>query len=77
MFAIEKGVEIPKAKAFRQAKYPYQSMEVGDSFFVPSDEKGSPVTRMRSSVASYLKRNNELKFIVREVEGGARVWRTA
>lgn len=77
MFAIEKNVAIPEALNTRQGKYPYKSMEVGDSFFVPSDDKGSPTTKMRSSVAAYCKRNNELKFIVREVEGGARVWRTA
>jgi len=76
MFAIEKGVEIPKAKAFRQAKYPYQSMEVGDSFFVPSDEKGTPIARMRSSSAAYSKRTGNVKFVVRIVDGGVRVWRT-
>lgn len=32
---VDKGVPSPKARAPKKTKYPFQSMEVGESFIVP------------------------------------------
>lgn len=66
---IDKGIPIPipEAKQGRPSKYPFGSMEVGDSFFAPSTSIGQTVSKM----GKFLGR----KFICRTVEGGSRVWR--
>lgn len=80
MFNIEKNVPIPFARPFgrRESRYPYESMEVGDSFLVPTQEDTPAAVllrRMRQSALWASKRYNA-KFQVRSVpEGGVRVWR--
>jgi hypothetical protein len=54
----------------RPSKYPWKSMAVGDSFFVP----GKLVENM-SPLANYQERKNGVKFTCRTVDGGVRVWR--
>lgn len=67
---IEKGVEIPPQT--RRLKYPFEDMEVGDSFFVKADPK-----TIRAAAHNYRKtRDKSRKFTIRAVDGGARVWRT-
>lgn len=68
VFAIEKGVAVPART--RRGKYPFDRMAVNDSFFVPDLSVGS----IRSTASTAAKRL-ECKFIVREVDGGCRVWR--
>ena len=73
---IEKNMPIPQ-KDIRKEKYPLDSMDVGDSFFIQSDKKD--IAKMRNSVSSattYKAFKTEMKFCVRSVEGGVRVWRT-
>lgn len=71
-FHIEKGIPVPKLVGTgRRNKYPFESMEVGDSFFV----KDGKVKTLSRSCGTYGKRL-ERKFTSRTVEGGARVWRT-
>jgi hypothetical protein len=69
---IEKGVIIPAPKggASRQSKYPYKSMEVGDSFFAPGkNARGfSYITQWSKATGNH--------YISRKVEGGFRIWRT-
>lgn len=81
-FTLEKNVPIPAAlRAGRKSKYPWASMEVGDSFFVP----GGKESTMSSARLVAQRRHEGCKFEVREVQeldedGGAvtglRVWRT-
>ena len=63
-YEIEKATVIPTTKK----KYPWNDMEVGDSFFVPeADGKGaSPAHRRRYGE----------EHVTRQVEGGIRIWRT-
>ena len=70
-FTIEKGIPVPKMTgAGRKTKYPFESMQVGDSFFV----KDGTVKTLSRSCGTYGKRL-ERKFTSRTVNGGARVWR--
>lgn len=71
-FTIEKGIPVPKQiGAGRKTKYPFDLMEVGDSFLV-TDLKVKTISR---SCGTYGKRL-ERKFTSRTVDGGVRVWRT-
>lgn len=65
---IDKNIAIPV-----KLKYPFNEMEVGDSFY------GEGEVRTKLSTAAYLwckKNNNDWKFITRRYENGYRVWRT-
>ncbi len=74
---IEKNIPIPKKYCL--TKYPFQEMEIGDSFFVECDTKEGRKTMctINSSKTNYIKRfDPEKMFLMRLVEGGIRVWRT-
>jgi hypothetical protein len=71
MIKIQKKVELPKDKT-RPYRYPWNSLEVGDSFFIP--HKNSPYTMLRQ-YNSGLPKKKKIK-ITRRLEGdGQRVWR--
>lgn len=65
---IEKGVPYPQTNHHRIV-YPFQEMEIGDSFVVENRKKISP------SMAQYNKRHPEKRFSARTVNGVTRVWR--
>lgn len=74
---IDKGIPIPtKMQLGRKSKYPFDIMDVGDSFFVP----GRDGKNFGGTVTAARKRYPELSFEMRTVkEGGVvgvRVWRT-
>ena len=70
---IETGIPLPPANG---AKYPFATMNVGDSFFVPFDGEDPNTVRERiGSPAGQWSRRHEQKFTVRRVAGGMRVWR--
>ena len=81
MIAINKGVEIPRSRRERQ-KYPFNEMEIGDSFFVPSEdqnERRKIVARLLGNVRSS---RIEKKFTTRVMSNdpiarmpGVRIWR--
>jgi hypothetical protein len=76
-FALEVDVPMPVRSApggRRGSKYPFADMEVGHSFLVPGDVKAQTI---RSATAAYIKRTGDtsLKFSVRAVADGVRVWR--
>jgi hypothetical protein len=76
MYQIEKGIEVPAKKIFvGKSVYPFATMEVGDSFFVPQVD-GKPKTdgSLRSSARQAAKKFG-FKFTVRRVDGGFRCWR--
>lgn len=72
-FPIEKGVEIPKitrvGSGGNNRKYPWNEMEIGDSFFVPGAN-----ARQFGTTSQASKRTGK-RFTMRTVEGGVRVWR--
>jgi hypothetical protein len=71
MYAIEKG--IPVTRAFRVPyRYPFNDMEISDSFFVPDGADRIRSTRAR---CSQVKQQTGKEFIARVVDGGVRVWR--
>lgn len=100
-FAIEDGIELaPVSGRGRGGEtYPFDQLNVGQSFFVPnSAEKPNVAKSLASTVSSATRRYAEeipgqtrvdrkgntvpaiketRKFVVRAVDGGARVWRTA
>jgi len=73
---VEKTVPLPERRN-NTKKYPFDQMEIGDSFFVELAQGKKPYT-LKQAVN---KANNKFKgaqhYIVREVQGGARVWRDA
>jgi hypothetical protein len=71
MITIEKNVPIPRRG--RPATYPFQEMEIGDSFLIPEQDEIARVSR-----AAYMYGNRNGKtFAVRRTEAGQRVWRLA
>ena len=70
---IERGIAIPEVKRVAKVDYPYDRMEVGDSFLVDSDRKTILVMMCkRNAVAG---KALDRKFIAKRVDGGVRVWR--
>lgn len=71
-YYVETGIEMPQ-KRFAHAKYPWDLMEIGQSFFVPGD----PVKAMNSvtSCRRYAQKRYGTRYAIRTVEGGVRVWR--
>jgi len=67
-YQIESGVPMPIN--LRNVKYPFKTMEIGDSFIIDN------VNAQIISKAAYVfgKRNNK-KFAVRTNDGTARIWR--
>jgi hypothetical protein len=78
MIEIEKG--IPRPQDIRGwEKYPWDRMEIDDSFFVPC--KGRRFYKVANSVShckrNFEKRNPGRKFTYCRVPTGVRVWRIA
>lgn len=72
-FKIEKGVPIPPRKI--QSKYPWDQMDIGDSFFVPSTS-GYKLSKIQSNAYAYgIKITPKRKFVIRTLEKGFRIWR--
>lgn len=74
-FTIEKGVPLPiHWGRGAPAKYPFNSMEVGDSFFVAGGTRERNALRTAASWAG--KRATPRKrYAIRKVDGGYRCWR--
>jgi len=71
LYQIEKGIPLPSG--CKSCLYPLKDMEVGDSFLV----EGGVDKNIRGSISNWKKKRPEMKFAVRNVEGGVRVWRVA
>lgn len=75
MYQVDKSVPIPKSG--RNSVYPFATLEVGDSFFIPLepyDEKKA--TSIRACASTFAKRRG-VTFTCKRVDGGLRVWRTS
>jgi hypothetical protein len=67
-FEIEKGV--PVSPRVRTHKYPFASMEIGDSFY--SEGK---TTAALLQAARHVRRHKGFEFKARQEGDGARIWR--
>jgi len=77
-FVIRSDIPIPLRSA-RSSKYPFEHMEVGDSFVVPADAvPARGVASLRAAIAQFRKaKDNSTKFIARTLDDGSvGVWRT-
>ena len=72
---IQKNIPIPISRNGRPFKYPLCEMEVGDSFFVPFEDRSA--NSVQASVNSCALRYKPNKFITRRVVGGIQCWRVA
>ena len=75
-FEIEKDIAIPTRDAW---KYPFNEMEIGDSFFIPLNGQDSIRLhhKIKSAARHYCKSNMK-SFAVRYMkqQGGIRCWRS-
>ena len=70
-FQIEKGVPVQKKCVGKKPRFPFQQMEVGDSFAVPITARGSV-----TGSAVYWERKTGCKFVCRTTrDATVRVWR--
>jgi hypothetical protein len=72
MTSIKIDKHIPAPEVHGNTLYPWNEMEVGDSFFAPGKSRRTFNGAMRRRM-----QHGTAKFIVREIDGGARVWRVA
>lgn len=78
-FKIRKNVPLPESRNSKPCAYPFDDMEIGDSFVVPLDGR-DPVklrARVSSSCVSWGKKHRA-RFVTRIVPGaggGIGVWR--
>lgn len=71
-YPIEKGMPMPpKARGKGRLIYPWDEMEVGDSFV--TDGKGNA----RALIINATKSRPDKAFEARTVKGVSRIWRTA
>jgi hypothetical protein len=70
MFKIERDIPIPDSINRHRTKYPWVSLGVGESFFVPNGN----IANLRSS-ASVASARLKKKFFAGIVKGGVRIWR--
>lgn len=66
---IEKNIPIPT----RGEIIPWRAMEIGDSVFIQGDQ--SDLKKYRNRISSIAQRKKYLRFAVRMMDGGMRVWR--
>ena len=71
MITAEKNIPIPETK-YRKSKYPFATMEVGESFAVPGYTRE---LHQRMSGTSYQYRCGYKKFTIRRDGDSVRVWR--
>jgi len=69
---IDKGIPLPARKG-RAKKYPFDQMDIGDSFLVPVGATKSD-SSIYSSMSQAKKRLN-INLTCARVDGGVRVWR--
>jgi hypothetical protein len=71
---VDRGIPLPARPGGAGAvpKYPWRTMDVGDSFLVPAKTPRTFSAQMTNAAKS-----TGRKFAARTVDGGCRVWRTA
>lgn len=70
---IEKNIPAPTSTRGAPQKYPFASMEIGDSIFIQGqNSQGNACMAARQHGYHHGK-----KFVSRSESGGVRIWRTA
>jgi len=73
-FTIDSHIPTPMKHQGTPSKYPFNTMEIGDSFFVPNVEgKRNPAAQSAHTDG----RRKGRKYVTRTEGNGLRVWRTA
>lgn len=77
LYTIEKNIAISQ-KRKEIIRFPFEKMEVGDSFFIPSSDQA--INAARSSLFTAIRtfnifHNKTYKILTRAQEKGLRVWR--
>lgn len=72
---IDKGIPVPAHNKKYAKKYPFQEMEIGDSFLMPLPDGKSPGS-LYAAMSGAKKRFN-INLTAARVDGGVRVWRIA
>jgi len=86
MYEIEKNIPI-RGRRSTESAYPFDYMEVGDSFFIPMDTEAlhsmKELRKAKRVLAASLynavkRRHSGMKIAIRATDGliGIRVWRT-
>ena len=71
-YEIEKDVEVPIVGL--RHKYPFNQMEVGDSFLFKGDSLGKDAVK---AAAYTYGRRHDMKFIVRDISStSCRIWKS-
>lgn len=70
-YKVDKNIPIPEKTIFCNRKYPFNEMQIGDSFLVKN--KSMPVVSAAKS--GFVKKNPNYQFTMRKVKDGIRVWR--
>lgn len=69
---VEKGIPLPPIERGRPVKWPFATMEIGESFFMKGCTKSSVATACNQKGRKFGR-----KFAMRAGDGGYRVWRVA
>jgi hypothetical protein len=71
-FKLEKDIPIPaKQMRIRPSKYPFNKMEIGESFLVPLNK----LKTIRTAIGLYKKKHPEWGYASRTLPEGFRIWR--
>lgn len=77
-FEIEKGIPVPEIIERRASHYPWEQMEVGDSFYAPVQGEEDTVSRVRNRLnqaRANAKKKYGIDTIINADHKGVRVWR--
>jgi hypothetical protein len=70
---VEKNIPLPRPqRASKPSKYPWDQMEIGDSFLVPGKTTAEMSGRVR-----YAEKTTGFCFTSRSTPEGCRIWRVA
>lgn len=73
---IEKGIVCPPPQ--RASKYPFKTMEVGDSFFVPvTVAKAASIANGGKKALKAVGAKFSIRSVVENEVSGTRIWRVA
>lgn len=75
MIRVDKGLPLPGRGGAANGKYPWRSMQVGDSFLVKSQDEAECASCAARRFATY--HGITFRTTRRSVAGGYRIWRTA
>lgn len=78
MYEIDKGVPMPGKRSNDRCRYPFRTMEVGDSFLVPFKMvRGRRIDHyaVNEAASRFRRRNPGYSFNWQLTDEGIRVWR--